>query len=122
TNTYSNLNLASTGAFVTEPNTALDISSATYLGAVEGSGNLNGAPLFQIYFSAPLTDLGGLVPLMLGRSTSYGHCGGATCVSAYPIVFGTSGQVSTVPLPGAVWSLLGGLALLFTARRRNAAT
>lgn len=124
TNTYSGLVLNSAGAIVTAPHTALAASSSTFLGAVDGSGNLNGAPLFQIYFSSPLTELGGTVSLLLSGATSYGTCGDASCTAAFPIVFGTSGQVvaAAVPLPPAVWLLLSALALFASRGHSNPAS
>jgi hypothetical protein len=84
---------------------------------------LTGTPEFIIQFSAPLTDAGGTIPLLVGTEgpiSGEAICLDAGCNSASGVRLATSGAVSSAPEPATVVYLVSaGLVLADRRRARS---
>jgi hypothetical protein len=101
TNTYSNISITTTKGATYAVNTfsfadpgsfnsSLDLLTVTL-----GSGDLTGTPALALFFSTPLTDAGGTVPI---PGFGIGTCADSNCsVVRSPFVLVTAGVVTTVP-------------------------
>jgi hypothetical protein len=119
TNTYANIDIVTTAG--------TEFDGAPYMAVIDSAPNdsdylavmlfpLEGAPLLELSFAASLTNAGGVIAIEgVGESLCGQEC-------TYPILGLrdiTSGQISAVPVPAAVWlfgSALGGLGWM---RRRK---
>ena len=109
--------------------TSLVVGGAGDAVLTSGSGNLTGAAALQLVFYTPLTNAGGLVPLVdlffLQFSSYEGSCVNASCSTLdFARLMVDGGVIGTpaavVPVPAAAWLLGSALAGLGMLRRRAA--
>jgi hypothetical protein len=126
TNTFSAINLVTTGGSVLSGGTfQVLLDGDATAAAFVPDGALTSAPLLQLVFDTPLTNDGTVVllanPFFPAGSSFEATCEDGQCLSA---VFGRSfvdGALvsSPVPVPAAAWLLGGALGVLPLVRRRR---
>lgn len=123
-NTFSGVNVVASGLPGTVFNVVLEGDAESL--ALVPAGPLAGAPLLQLIFDAPLSDLEGTFiglvnPFLPAASSFQALCEDAGCVSAvFQRSFVDGGVLSSpVPLPAAAWLLGGALGALPLVRRRS---
>jgi len=108
--TYNNISITTTaGTTITATTFAyLDPSAINFslvFHSVTTTGNLTGTPVMQLFFSSPLTDAGGTVPLVTGGTSQWAVCANSTCNAVTgPVVDVTAGVVTTTPPAGAYFT------------------
>jgi hypothetical protein len=120
TNTYANIDIVTTAG--------TEFDGAPYMAVIDSAPNdsdylavmvypLEGAHLLELSFAASLTNAGGVIAIEgVGESLCGQEC-------MYPVLQLrdiTSGQISAVPVPAAVWLFGSALAGLGWMRRRKA--
>jgi len=118
TNSYSDINIVTTvgsgfeGAAYIDVNTEAPLSSDFLVAMIYPLGGL---PALQLSFAAPLTNVGGVVAIN-GYAESMCGDGCEFPIADYRYI--SSGSVSAVPVPAAVYLFASGLGLLGWFRRK----
>jgi len=119
TNTYSDIDIVTTagsgfsGASYIDVNIVAGVSADSFVAMIYP---LAGLPVLQLSFAAPLTGAGGIVAID-GYAESI--CGDGCEYPAGDYRYISSGQVSAVPIPAAVWLFGSALAGLGWLRRKQ---